>query len=69
MAVSDVRNRPQPDAGIIATLRPGTWIKLIAERGDYLQIQSLNDSKIAGYVQREHGLLEPLRVTIPPKSR
>ncbi len=69
MSASAVRNRPRPDAAITATLQPGTWVKLVAEHGDYLQIQSLNDSDIAGYVQRAHGHFEPLRVTLSPMSR
>ncbi|HEU4342403.1 MAG TPA: AAA family ATPase [Candidatus Binatia bacterium] len=60
--LSFVRDKPQSNANIIASLPRGTWVKLLAERGEYLQVLSLNDKDISGYVHREDAFFEPLRI-------
>jgi type II secretory pathway predicted ATPase ExeA len=60
--LSFIRDRPQSDANIIAALPRGTWVKVVAERGEYFQVLSLNDNDISGYVHRQDAFFEPLQI-------
>ena len=53
VAASYVRDRPTSEAEIIATLQPGSRVKVLARSGDYFQVRSLEDETIRGYVHRE----------------
>jgi len=50
---SFVRDQPEPDATIIATLRPGTQVRVESKTGDYLRVRSLSDADVIGYVHEE----------------
>lgn len=50
---SFVRDKPQPNAIIIATLRPGTQVRVESKTGEYLHIRSLSDAEVIGYVHEE----------------
>ena len=65
---SFVRDKPQSDAEIIASLKPGTQVRLVARRGEYLQIRSLNAAAISGYVHREDAFFERLRIDPQPSA-
>jgi hypothetical protein len=55
---SFVRDEPQPNATIIATLRPGTQVRIESKTGEYLRIRSLNDEKVIGYVHEEDAFFQ-----------
>lgn len=55
---SFVRDKPQPDAIIIATLRPGTQVRVESKTGEYLRIHSLNDAEVIGYVHKEDAFFQ-----------
>lgn len=42
----------KPDATIIATLRPGTQVRVESKTGDYLRVRSLNDADVIGMCMR-----------------
>ena len=50
---SFVRDNPQPNAAVIATLRPGTQVRVESKTGDYLRVRSLSDADVIGYVHEE----------------
>lgn len=50
---SFVRDQPEPDATIIAPLRPGTQVRVESKTGDYLRVRSLSDADVIGYVHEE----------------
>ena len=50
---SFVRDKPQTNAEIITTLRPGTWVRVENKSGEYFRVRSLNDPGIQGYVHEE----------------
>ena len=50
---SFVRDKPQTNAEIITTLRPGTWVRVENKSGEYFRVRSLNDPGIHGYVHEE----------------
>jgi general secretion pathway protein A len=50
---SFVRDKPQTNAEIITTLRPGTWVTVENKSGEYFRVRSLNDPGIHGYVHEE----------------
>jgi SH3 domain-containing protein len=56
---SYVRNEPSDKAQVVATLRPGTRIQLVRRAGDYLQVRSLGQEAIRGYVHREDAFFRP----------
>jgi type II secretory pathway predicted ATPase ExeA len=56
---SYVRSKPTSEAQVIATLRPGTRIKLVRRSGEYWQIRSLETEAISGYVHKEDAFFEP----------
>jgi hypothetical protein len=55
---SFVRDRPKPDATIIATLRPGTQVRVESKAGDYLRVRSLSDADVIGYVHEEDAFFQ-----------
>lgn len=55
---SFVRDKPQPNANIIETLRPGTQVRVESKTGDYLRIRSLNDAEVIGYVHEEDAFFQ-----------
>lgn len=56
---SFVRDKPQPNAIIIATLRPGTQVRVESKTGDYLRIRSFkNDAEFTGYVHEEDAFFQ-----------
>jgi len=57
---SFVRDEPSAESEIIATLRPGTKIRLIGKRGEYFRIRVSNGDPIRGYVHQEDAFFEPL---------
>jgi general secretion pathway protein A len=58
---SFVREEPTAGSEIIATLRPGTEIKLMGKRGEYFRVGALsNGENIRGYVHKEDAFFEPL---------
>jgi general secretion pathway protein A len=50
---SFVRDKPQTNAEITTTLRPGTWVYVESKNGEYFRIRSLNDPGVRGYVHEE----------------
>jgi hypothetical protein len=50
---SFVREQPEANATIIATLRPGTRVRIESKTGDYLRVRSLSDADVIGYVHEE----------------
>jgi general secretion pathway protein A len=56
---SYVRKAPDDKAEVVATLRPGTRIQLIRRTGEYLQVRSLEQEAIRGYVHREDAFFRP----------
>lgn len=58
---SFVREEPTAGSEIIATLRPGTEIRLMGKRGEYFRIAALfNGESIRGYVHKEDAFFEPI---------
>ena len=55
---SFVRDQPESDANIIATLRPGTQIRVESKTGDYLRVRSLSDADVIGYVHEEDAFFQ-----------
>src|SRR5262245_32244729 len=55
---SFVRDEPQANATIIATLHPGTQVRVESKTGEYLRIRSLNDAEVAGYVHEEDAFFQ-----------
>lgn len=55
---SFVRDKPEPNAVIIATLRPGTQVKVESKTGEYLRIRSLNYAQVIGYVHEEDAFFQ-----------
>jgi hypothetical protein len=55
---SFVRDEPEPDATIIATLRPGTQVRVESKTGDYLRVRSLSDADVIGYVHEEDAFFQ-----------
>jgi hypothetical protein len=54
-----VRDKPSSAAEIIATLRPGTEIRLVRRLGDYLLVQSVDEATVRGYVHVEDAFFKP----------
>ena len=50
---SFVRDSPQANATIIATLRPGTQVTVESKTGEYFRIRSSHDPAVIGYVHKE----------------
>jgi general secretion pathway protein A len=50
--------KPTRDSALIATLRPGTWVRVEEKVGSYLRVRSLNDPWIRGYVHTEDAFFE-----------
>jgi hypothetical protein len=55
---SFVRDNPQPNATVIATLRPGTQVRVESKTGAYLRIRSLHDPEVIGYVHEEDAFFQ-----------
>jgi len=55
---SFVRDNPQSNATVIATLRPGTQIRVESKTGEYFRIRSLNDPEVIGYVHEEDAFFQ-----------
>ena len=55
---SFVRDKPASTAEIIATLHPGTQVRLVRRIGDYLQIHSMESGALRGYVHVEDAFFE-----------
>ena len=55
---SFVRDNPQPNAAVIATLRPGTQVRVESKTGEYLRIRSLHDPEVIGYVHEEDAFFQ-----------
>jgi len=49
---SFVRDQPEPDATIIATLRPGTQVTVESKTGEYLRVRSLSDADVMATCMR-----------------
>lgn len=59
---SFVRSNPRPDAKVIATLQPGTAVKVLSMRGDYFRVQaSVDGQTVRGYVHREDAFFERIK--------
>jgi hypothetical protein len=50
--------KPTRESAIIATFRPGTWVRVEEKVGNYLQVRSLNNPWILGYVHSEDAFFE-----------
>jgi hypothetical protein len=55
---SFVRDNPQPNATVIATLRPGTQVRVESKTGEYFRIRSLHDPEVIGYVHEEDAFFQ-----------
>ena len=55
---SFVRDNPQSNATVIATLRPGTQLRVESKTGEYFRIRSLNDPEVIGYVHEEDAFFQ-----------
>jgi hypothetical protein len=58
---SFVRNAPQSDAEITTTLRPGTLVRVESKTGKYLDVRSLNDPSVHGYVHEEDAFFKRIK--------
>jgi type II secretory pathway predicted ATPase ExeA len=58
---SFVRDTPESDAEIIATLQPGSWVRVESKTGSYLRVRSLNDPRVRGYVHEEDAFFKPIK--------
>ncbi len=58
---SFVRDTPESDAEIIATLQPGSWVRVESKTGSYLRVRSLNDPQVRGYVHEEDAFFKPIK--------
>ncbi|MGE5302908.1 MAG: AAA family ATPase [Alphaproteobacteria bacterium] len=56
-----VRDTPESDAAIIATLQPGTWVRVESKTGKYLRVRSLNDRGVRGYVHEEDAFFKRIK--------
>ena len=61
VGASYVRDKPSPEAEIIATLQPGTRVQVVGQTRDYFQVRSLEDRGIRGYVHREDAFFDRRR--------
>ena len=55
---SFVRDKPESNAIIIATLQPGTRVRVESKSGEYLHVRSLNDAQVDGYVHEEDAFFQ-----------
>ena len=55
---SFVRDSPQPNAAVIATLRPGTQVRVESKTGEYFRIRSLHDPEVIGYVHEQDAFFQ-----------
>jgi general secretion pathway protein A len=55
---SFLRAKPYSDAEIVATLEPGTWVRVESRSGEYFRVRSLNDDSVRGYVHQEDAFFE-----------
>jgi hypothetical protein len=55
---SFVRDNPQSNATVIATLPPGTQLRVESKTGEYFRIRSLNDPEVIGYVHKEDAFFQ-----------
>ncbi len=55
---SFVRDNPQPNATVIAPLRPGTQVRVESKTGEYLRVRSLHDPEVIGYVHEEDAFFQ-----------
>ena len=55
---SFVRDNPQPNAAVIATLRPGTQVTVESKTGEYFRIRALHDPEVIGYVHEEDAFFQ-----------
>jgi len=53
-----VRDNPQPNAAVIATLRPGTQVRVESKTGEYFRIRSLHDPEVIGYVHEQDAFFQ-----------
>ncbi|HEY7220415.1 MAG TPA: SH3 domain-containing protein [Candidatus Binatia bacterium] len=58
---SFVRDKPQSNATIIATLRPGTQVTVESKTEGYFHIHSLSDADIIGYVHEEDAFFQAIK--------
>ena len=65
---SFVRDKPQADAVIIATLRPGTQVSVEGKIEEYLRIRSLSDADVIGYVHEQDAFFKRLNEDTSPSS-
>jgi general secretion pathway protein A len=64
---SFLRAKPDSDAEIVATLEPGTWVRVESKSGNYLRVRSLNDGSLRGYVHQEDAFFQ--RIASRPRGR
>ena len=55
---SFVRDNPQANATVIATLRPGTKVRVESKTGEYFRIRSTQDPAVIGYVHEEDAFFQ-----------
>ena len=58
---SFVRDSPQANAAIIATLRPGTQVRVESKTGKYFRIRSSRDPAVIGYVHEEDAFFQGIK--------
>lgn len=58
---SFVRDEPEANATIIATLRPGTRISVEGKTEEYLRIRSLSDADVIGYVHEQDAFFQAIK--------
>lgn len=58
---SFVRDEPQANATIIATLRPGARISVEGKTDEYLRIRSLSDADFIGYVHEQDAFFQAIK--------
>jgi type II secretory pathway predicted ATPase ExeA len=61
VAKSFVRDTPESDAQIITTLNPGTLVRVERKAGSYLDVRSLNDPRVHGYVHQEDAFFKRVK--------
>jgi Bacterial SH3 domain len=55
---SFVRDNPQPNATVIATLPPGTQLRVESKTGEYFRVRSLHDPEVIGYVHEQDAFFQ-----------
>ena len=57
---SPLHSKPRPDSDIIASLEPPVRVRVVRVVGNYLEVRSMQDRTIRGYIHREDAFFVPI---------